>query len=221
MTTAAPLDALKGVHLAPEVRAALEASPRVVIPETRKELYALCLGPEGGPIFNVDYEANGEIITEATVVRCRNGIAVNYTEDYMRRRDPRCMHIADDRPTDKTRYKDAFGKDFAPVRQETFDWLGTQELVVVPFKSGALTYGSPSLAIVPINAAFFALTVRDLSGWITFEELGEFTPRAILYAAPPFRQSHFNNKQIVVHDRTETLHEVFAYNLYPGPSASP
>ena len=207
------------VILPSEVCAALEASPKVFMPDTREELYRLSLGPEGGPIFNVDYEANGEMITEAVVTRCRNGIAVNYPEDYMRRRDPKCMHIADDRPTDKTRYRDTFGEEFAPVRQETLDWLAKQELVVVPFKSGALKYGSPSLAIMPVNSSFFALTIRDLSGWITFEELGEFEPRAIIYVAPPFRHTHFDHKQVVVHDRSEILHEVWAYNLYPGPSA--
>lgn len=219
MSTPAQKAILDRIALAPEVRAALDASPRLVMPETRDELYRISLGPDGGPVFNVDYDANGTIVTEATVTRCRNGIAVNYPEDYMRRRDPQCMNIADDLPTDKNRFAERFGKPFAPVRAETLDWLGTQELVVVPFKAGALKFGSPSLAIMPVNAAFFALCVRDLSGWVTFDELGEFTPRAMIYVAPPFRQTHFNNKQVVVHDRSETLHEVFAYNLYPGPSA--
>ena len=219
MSTAAQKAILDRIELAPEVRAALDASPRLVMPETRDELYRLSLGPEGGPVFNVEYDAAGTIVKEATVTRCRNGIAVNYPEDYMRRRDPRCMHIADDLPTDKTRYGDAFGGPFAPVRQETLDWLGKQELAVVPLKAGGLTYGSPSLGIVPANAAFFALALRDLSGWVTFDELGAFSPRSIIYVAPPFRQTHFNNRQIVVHDRTKTLHEVFSYNLYPGPSA--
>jgi len=207
------------VDLAPALRTALEASPRVVVPATRAELYALALGPEGDPVFSVDYEALGETVTEATVTRCRNGIAVNYPDDYMRRRDPQCMHIADDRPTDKTRYADAFGESFNRVKQETLDWLGTQELVAVPFKAGALSFGSPSLAVMPLNAAFFALTLMDLQGWTTFDQIGPYSPRSILYVAPPFRQTHFDGKQVVVHDRSETLHEIFAYNLYPGPSA--
>lgn len=207
------------VDLPPAVRAAIEASPRVVVPATRAELYQLALGPEGGPVFSVDYDANGETVTEATVTRCRNGIAVNYPEDYMRRRDPKCMLIADERPTNKDRYVDRFGETFDRVKGETLDWLATQELVVVPFKAGGLTYGSPSLAIVPLNSAFFTLALMDLSGWTTFDEIGPYTPRSILYVAPPFRQTHFEGHQVVVHDRTETLHEIFAYNLYPGPSA--
>ncbi|WP_084076031.1 DUF4914 family protein [Demequina sp. NBRC 110052] len=219
MSIATENQLLPGVDLAPEVRAALESSPRVTIPATRGELYRLALGPEGGPVFNVDYDVNGAPVTEATVTRCRNGIAVNFPEDYMRRRDPKCMVIADDRPTDKTRYADRFGESFDRVRSETLEWLGTQELVVVPFKAGGLTHGSPSVAIIPASSAFFALALVDLQGWTTFEEIGPFTPRSILYAAPPFRHTHFEGKQVVVHDRTETLHEIFAYNLYPGPSA--
>ncbi|MDE0573275.1 DUF4914 family protein [Demequina sp. B12] len=210
---------LEALALAPEVRAVIDNAPQITIPATREELYTLALGPEGGPIFSVDYDANGTTVTEATVTRCRNGIAVNYPEDYMRRRDPQCMVIADDRPTDKTRWADRFGGSFDATRQETLDWLAGQHLVVVPFKAGGLTYGSPSLAIVPANSAFFALALVDLQGWTTFDELGEFTPRSILYVAPPFRQTHFDGKQVVVHDRTESLHEIFAYNLYPGPSA--
>ncbi len=213
--TVVPID----VDMPAALRAAIEASPRVVIPATRAELYELALGPEGGPVFSVDYEANGSTVTEATVTRCRNGMAVNYPEDYMRRRDPKCMLIADERPTDKDRYTDRFGETFDRVKSETLDWLGTQALVVVPFKAGGLTFGSPSLAVMPLNSAFFALTLVDLQGWVTFEELGAFTPRSILYVAPPFRQTHYEGKQVVVHDRTESLHEIFAYNLYPGPSA--
>ncbi|MFV0632933.1 DUF4914 family protein [Demequina sp.] len=210
---------LDQITLAPEVRAALEAAPSLTIPATREELYTLSLGPEGGPQFSVDYDVDGEIVTEATVTRCRNGMAVNYPEDYMRRRDPQCMVIADSRPTDKTRFADRFGHSFADTRHDTLTWLSKQDLVVVPFKAGGLTYGSPSLAIVPVNSAFFATALVDLQGWVTLDELGPFTPRSILYVAPPFRHTHFDGKQVVVHDRSETLHEIFAYNLYPGPSA--
>ncbi|NCT91824.1 DUF4914 family protein [Cellulomonas sp. APG4] len=212
-----------GVLLPPAVRAAIEAAPRVVVPATRAELYALALGPDCGPRFDVVYDAGGRAVVEADVVRCRNGIAVNYPEDYMRRRDPDCMRIADSLPTDKPRYRDVYGHDFAPVKAETLDWLAGQELVVVPFRAGGPRLGSPSLAVCPLNAAFFALALVDLQGWVTFDELetqvGAWEPRSILYVAPPFRHTHFAGRQVVVHDRSETLHEVFAYNLYPGPSA--
>jgi hypothetical protein len=208
-----------GMVLPPAVQAALDACANVVVPSSREELYRLALGPEGGPRFTVEYDVFGTPVAEAEVVRCKNGIAVNYPEDYMRRRDPDCMRIADDLPTDKPRYRDVFGAEFADVKAETLDWLAGQDLVVVPFKAGGLTHGYPSLAICPVNSAFFALTLVDLQGWVTFDEIGPFEPRSILYVAPPFRHTHFDGRQVVVHDRTDTLHEVFAYNLYPGPSA--
>jgi len=40
-----------------------------------------------------------------------------------------------------------------------------------------------------------------------------------VYVAPTFRHTHFDGKQIVVHNRTNSRHDIFAYNLYPGPSA--
>ena len=40
-----------------------------------------------------------------------------------------------------------------------------------------------------------------------------------MFLAPPFRHTHFDGKQIVVHNRTEEIHEVHSFNLYPGPSA--
>jgi hypothetical protein len=41
----------------------------------------------------------------------------------------------------------------------------------------------------------------------------------VLFVAPPFRHTHFGGRQVVVHDRLATHQEIFAYNLYPGPSA--
>jgi hypothetical protein len=59
-----------------------------------------------------------------------------------------------------------------------------------------------------------------LQGILDPASLGpEFTPRAVIYVAPPFRHTHFKGKQVVVHNRREGLHELFSYNLYPGPSA--
>lgn len=47
--------------------------------------------------------------------RVRNGIVVNYPEPYMRRRDPDCLVIGDDLPTDKPTFCQRFGREFGPV----------------------------------------------------------------------------------------------------------
>lgn len=210
---------LSSVTLPDDVRAVVDGARSLVVPASRAELCALALGPRGGPTFSVDYTVGDRAITEATVVRCKNGIAVNYPEDYMRRRDPDCMRIGDDLPTDKPRFREVYGREFGPTRAQTLEWLAGQDLVAVPFRAGGPAYGDPSLAIVPANASFFTLSLVDLQGWTTFDEVGPFTPRAIVYVAPPFRHTHFGGRQVVVHNRSTTLHEVFAYNLYPGPSA--
>jgi hypothetical protein len=47
----------------------------------------------------------------------------------------------------------------------------------------------------------------------------DFSPKSIIFVAPPFRHTHFDGKQRVIHNRTDAIHEIFSYNLYPGPSA--
>src|SRR5690606_18218588 len=109
---------------------------------------------------------DGTNVLEATVARVRNGIAANYADPYMRRRDPDCMVIADDKPSDKQRYNERFGKEFEPVRQESFDWLAGQDLMLFAFRSGGMEYGFDSLAVAPANAGFFAFGLALLQGII-------------------------------------------------------
>jgi hypothetical protein len=171
--------------------------------------------------MDVDYELpDGTSVTEAMVARVRNGICANYPEAYMRRRDPKCMVIADDRPTDKPKYVERYGTEFTELRQETFDWLAERNLAVYPFTTGQPGIGDDALAVVPENAAFFALGLALLQGIVPMEDVPEgFEPKTIILVAPPFRHTHFDGKQVVVHNRTDQAHEIFSYNLYPGPSA--
>jgi hypothetical protein len=208
-------------QLLEEISNLLGNSKKVIIPKTREELLALTFGSDANNNFEVKYDVEGKgSVLEATVTRCKNGAVVNYPEDYMRRRDPDCMLVGDELGTDKPRYDDVYKGDFEPLRKETFDWLQNQELIVVPFMSGGMDFGYPSILIAPINAAFFATAIADLQGFVNIDEYkGDFVPKAIVYLAPPFRHTHFNGKQIVVHNRLTDLHEVFSYNLYPGPSA--
>ena len=202
-----------------ELREVIYNSPSVIIPTSKEVLFELIFGNEHTDKIEVTYDVQGRSIKEAEVVRCKNGAAVNFPEDYMRRRDPDCMRIGDDLPTDKPRFEEVYGYEFSDLRRVTLDWLTRQELVLVPFKSGGYDYGYDSVLICPRNAAFFAFAMSQLQAFVDIRQVQHFTPRAVVYVAPPFRHTRFGGKQVVVHCRSEELHEVFSYNLYPGPSA--
>lgn len=206
-------------HFPEELSLVVEHSPSVIVPESKETLFELIFGNKRTDKIEVGYEIEGKLVKEANVVRCRNGAVVNYAEDYMRRRDPDSMRVADGLPTDKPRFEEVYGYPFSEARGETMRWLATQELILVPFKAGGYDYGYEAVLVCPRNAAFFAFALSQLQAFINIREVESFTPRAIIYVAPPFRHTRFNGKQVVVHSRQEGLHEIFSYNLYPGPSA--
>jgi len=209
---------------------AAEAAQRLTLVGSVEELVHLAVPdnhvqPDGH--FIVGYEVPGRgFVPEAQVCRVRNGIAANYIDPALRRRDPDCMVIADGQATDKPTYRDRFSQDFEPVRAETLEWLKTQPLTAFFFESGLPGAPLNAVAICPSNAAFFALGLAMLQGIVPLDRIRdqgtEYYHGAVVYVAPPFRHTHFAGKQIVVHNRrfeTADLHELFSYNLYPGPSA--
>lgn len=207
------------IRLPADVAAILRACPKFELPASLTALADRATGPAGAGAVVFDVPGKGPV-HEADVCKTRNGIVVNYPDPYMRRRDPDCMVIGDDLPTNKPRYIDRFGGPFETLRQQTFAWLATQELLVVPFSVGMKDHGVHALALIPANAAFFAFGLALLQGMLTAEEIpAGFAPKAVVYLAPPFRHTHFAGKQMVVHNRTPGVHELFSYNLYPGPSA--
>ena len=241
MTQAAASDALVDfqsswaeLDLPAAVREVLSAAPLVQTPESRADLLDWSLGRTSGEtnwstgnrVDHGQYETvfhlpGGGRMTEAVITKARNGLAVNYPDPAMRRRDPDAMVIGDKLPTDKPTYEQRFGESFEKTRQQTLDWLKTQELVAMPFYAGTDALGYGSLLIVPRQAAFFAAALGDLQGMIPRSQVpaGFKVTGGVLFVAPPFRHTHFSGRQVVVHVRTETYQEVFAYNLYPGPSA--
>lgn len=233
----APLDfqlAWRDLDLPLSVREVLAGAPLVRTPESRLELLDWALGRDSGAtdwrlgnredhgVHEVVFQAAGiGRIIEAVITKARNGLAVNYPDPAMRRRDPDAMVIGDDLPTDKPTYKQRFGESFDRTRDQTLEWLKTQELVAMPFYAGTDTLGYGSLLIAPLQAAFFAGALADLQGMIPRSRVpADFRiSGGVLLVAPPFRHTHFAGRQIVVHQRLGTHQEVFAYNLYPGPSA--
>lgn len=209
----------KGVELPENIRLLLTESKSLTVFNTTKDL-ALA-ATDGKLEFEVKFDVPGKgLYTEVVVQKVKNGISANYTEPYMRRRDPETMSIADNYPTDKTRFNDKYGYDFSEVQGETFEWLKKQDLAAFFYFAGRKSIGSLGFAIVPANAAFFAMGLSMLQEIVTLDGLNEGAEiKSVIFVAPTFRHTHFNGKQVVVHNRTEKVHELYSYNLYPGPSA--
>ena len=205
----------------PEARILLNACPSLTVAGTVDELIDAACGDPRRDYYQVAYEVAGRgAVVEATVARVRNGISANYLDPYMRCRDPDCLVVADDLPSDKPTFRERFGKDFAELRGRTFTWLRSQPLTLFGFHAGKPGMGMDALVIAPTNAAFFAMGLALLQGIIPRDQLPDgFNPRLIVYVAPPFRHTDFEGKQVVVHNRGTEVYEMFSYNLYPGPSA--
>ncbi len=75
------------------------------------------------------------------------------------------------------------------------------------------------MAVVPANVGFFAMGLAKLQTIVKLEDVDAAEISAVIYAVPPFRNTHFNGKHVVVHHRKDDGYENISYNLYPGPSA--
>lgn len=211
----------KKISLPDEIIELFRACRKYTLYDTTDELVTAAVGGAGNKTFEVKYDIPGKgEYTEVVVHRVSNGIAANYTEAYMRRRDPDTMFIADDQPSDKKKFDDAFGYDFRKLRKETLQWLEKQELAVFFYFAGNDPIGAGGICIAPANAGFFAMGLSMLQKIVPTADLGDgFKVESVIFVAPTFRHTHFNGKQVVVHNRCENVHEIFSYNLYPGPSA--
>ncbi|TWU00359.1 hypothetical protein Pla108_13080 [Botrimarina colliarenosi] len=234
-----PLKQLPGLtlsHSAMSILETAEAEGRLHLAGSVEELVALAtpdaslglgeVAPNG--FYTVGYDVPGRgFVPEAEVCQVKNGVAANYLEAYMRRRDPDCMVVGDHRATDKPTFEGRFGEPFDKLRSETLDWLKSQPIACFFFRTGLPDEPLDAVAIAPANAGFFALGLAMLQGIVPLDEIRldgpDYHHGAVVYVAPPFRHTHFDGKQVVVHNRRLEeeigLHELFSYNLYPGPSA--
>src|ERR1051325_8716564 len=208
------------LSLPQELRALLSACPGWEVPPDREAILQLATGNTPVAQYDVCYDVPGMgSVVEATVVRCKNGLSVNYPDPRMRRRDPDCLVVADGQPSERERFDERFGEPFDNLGQATFAWLQKQGLLLLPLYTGGRELGFATLLVAPRNAAFFVGALADLQEMAGPDLPPDFRPQAIIYLAPPFRHTHFEGRQVVVHHRLPGLHEIFAYNLYPGHSA--
>ncbi|HKL34391.1 MAG TPA: DUF4914 family protein [Tangfeifania sp.] len=211
----------KNIQLPENVYDVLANCKSIAVFNTTDELADASTGGRENDEFEVKYDVPGKgEYTEAIIHRVKNGISANYTEPYMRRRDPGTMSIADDLPTDKKRFNEKYDFEFSSIQSETYEWLKNQDLACFFYFAGRENVGSTGIAIAPANAAFFAMGLSMLQQIVAPADLEKDTElKSVIFVAPVFRHTHFNGKQVVVHNRTEKVHELYSYNLYPGPSA--
>jgi hypothetical protein len=212
---------LEKIKLPADARALLENCKSCQCFKTTIELAEASLGGSSNNYFDVKYniEGKGEV-HEAVVHKVTNGVAVNYTETYMRRRDPDTLVVADDKPSDKPRFNKRYGHEFDGLRSDSLKWLESQQIGYFFFQIGPPEFAYYGLAIAPANAAFFCMGLSLLQKIVDPDELkNDINIKTVVYVAPTFRHTHFKGKQVVVHNRTEEVYEIFSYNLYPGPSA--
>lgn len=211
----------KDIHLPENIIRVLESCKSLTVFNTTEDLAIASTNGQENNEFKVAYDipGKGEYV-EAIVQRVKNGISANYTEPYMRRRDPGTMAIADDKPTDKKTFKEKYGYDFSSLQEETFAWMKEQDLAIFFYFAGRINIDSLGIAIAPANAAFIAMGLSMLQEIKPVDELKEGSEiKSVIFVAPVFRHTHFDGKQVVIHNRTNHVHEMYSYNLYPGPSA--
>ena len=209
------------LKLPEEVVELINSAPRSLFFNSPEEIFNQSMGGEGNLSYDVKYDIPGQgEVTEVRLHRVTNGLSANYTDPYMRRRDPDTMLIGDSQPTDKKRFADEFGYDFSTLRSDTLEWLKGREIGIFLCFAGNYPIGAGGIVVTPLNASFFAFGLSLLQKIVPVYDLpAGFTVESVVYVAPPFRHTHFGGRQIVVHNRLDGLHEMFAYNLYPGPSA--
>jgi len=164
----------KKIALPDDVYVLLNSCKGYVVYDSVEQLVEAAVGGVNETSYEVKYDIPGKgEYTEAIIHKVTNGISANYTDAYMRRRDPDTMAIADNLPSDKIRFKDKFGYEFDALKIETFNWLKNQELAVFFYFAGNRDIGVGGIAIAPANAGFFAMGLAMLQRIIPVSELTE------------------------------------------------
>ncbi|MCB0322989.1 MAG: DUF4914 family protein [Bdellovibrionales bacterium] len=174
------------------------------------------------PVNGTNYDGPLRNIDEGEVVRAMHDtIAFNFTDVTCRKRQAGATMVcqADELPSNKDYVGQRFNLDFEQTRRDAFSLLARKKLATVAYEAGAPGHTIKVLAVCDQEHAFLAYHGSLLQRIVEPEDVGpEWQPDAIIYVVPEFRHSHFDGKQAVVHRRKDGVHEMWSFNLYPGPS---
>lgn len=163
------------------------------------------------PIMSGEYH-------EGDIIHAREGFVINFADRHIRVRDPRALVVADDGTTSHERFSVRFGREFAADRSYHHEYLRNQDLIV----TGFMLPGTDKLValVAPRQTEIFAYIQAQIMGFreLDFKTLLEESPAAIIYLNPESRHTRYGSEQVVIHDRSRGIHEIYADSLYPGPS---
>ena len=92
---------LQKLGIPEDVKRIFSSGHKYVIPNSREELMELSMAGHDDH-YDIEFDIPGRgRVKEAWATKVKNGVVVNYTDPYMRKREPNCLFIADDKPTDK------------------------------------------------------------------------------------------------------------------------
>ena len=184
-------------------------------------------GPDGRYIVGYDVPGRGFVRGRRSARRRTASPPITF-EPYMRRRDPDCMVVGDGEHTDKPTFEERFGQPFGDSAAKPSS--GCRRSPLPPFSS------APAIARQaaerrgdrPGQRRLLRPWAGDAAGhcaaggnpgrWGRTTTMAPWCTWRRRFGIPTFE-----GKQVVVHNRRfeddVNLHELFSYNLYPGPSA--
>lgn len=155
---------------------------------------------------------------EGEIIRVKEGFVINLADKHMRVRDSKALVVADSGATTHDRFTSRFQRDFSEDRSKHFSYLQIQDLVVTGFTIPQTK--ELVVVVAPKKYQIFNYTQSEIMGFkqISMAELENGKIASVIYLNPESRHTLYEGKQVVTHDRSRGLHEIFANGLYPGPS---
>ena len=175
------------------------------------EKYAKLISPNGSRIpHDVSFFGPDNTFArqEFATAQAANGINIHYTDPNSSKRPGhnKGFVVGDDLPSSKLSLPDAFGIEMKDLAAAAHNWLSNRSLIAIPSRIANGPNGSALdvLYLAPKELAFAKMAWDIIHGTPTAEDLQQnFNPRAVFFAVPGLRHSHFQDMQSVVFDRCD------------------